>query len=125
MPNKFELGHMAWPILTQAAAERRVLTYLDLATALGYRGARVTRFALWTIQDFCLEKNLPPLTSLVVNKGTKVPGSGFIAWEGDIGDAQARVFDFDWPLVPTPFPTGSNLTRNDAEIGGRPSKNES
>lgn len=110
MANRFELAHQAWPILTKAAAKHRILTYLDLATALGYRGARVAKFPLWSIQDFCLEKNLPPLTSIVVNKRSGVPGPGFVAWEGDVGDAHARVFGHDWSTIPIPFSSRSRLT---------------
>jgi putative restriction endonuclease len=61
------------------------------------------------LQDFCLEKNLPPLTSIVVSKRRGVPSSGFIAWEGDIGDAQERVFEYDWSKIPSPFPSGTSL----------------
>lgn len=118
MANRFELAHQAWPILTQADTKHRILTYLDLATALGYRGARVSKFPLWSIQDFCLEKNLPPLTSIVVNKRSGIPGAGFIAWEGDIGDAHARVFAHDWSTVPIPFSSRSRLTmRSKARTG--------
>jgi putative restriction endonuclease len=109
MANRFELAHQAWPILTKAAAERRILNYLDLARALGYKGGKVAKFPLWPIQDFCLEKNLPPLTSIVVSKQYGVPSSGFIAWEGDIGDAQERVFEYDWSKIQSPFPPSIRL----------------
>lgn len=104
MPNRFELGHMAWPILTQAAAERRVLTYEKLTTAMGYHTAKVARFALWTIQDFCKEKGYPPLTGIVVSKSTGMPSSGFTARDGDIEEAQDKVLDFEWANVSVPFP---------------------
>lgn len=119
MANRFELAHQAWPILARAATEHRILTYLDLATALGYRGARVAKFPLWSIQDFCIEKNLPPLTSIVVNKRSGIPGAGFIAWEGDIGDAHARVFGHDWSTVPIPFSSRSRLTTRSTERTGK------
>lgn len=102
--NKFELAHLAWPILIQAAKARHLINYGDLAHALGYRGSRAMRFALAPIQDLCLEKGWPPLTSIVVNKRTGLPGEGFIAWPGDLEDAHSRVFDFDWKSVPRPFP---------------------
>lgn len=119
MANRFELAHRAWPILTKAATEHRILTYLDLATALGYRGARVSKFPLWSIQDFCLEKNLPPLSSIVVNKRSGVPRPGFIAWEGDIGDEHARVFGHNWSTVPIPFSSCSRLTTRSTEHTGK------
>lgn len=40
-------------------------------------------------------KKLPPLTILVVNDETGVPGSGFVA-AADIPKTQMEVFDFDW-----------------------------
>ena len=108
MADRFELAHQTWPILIDAAKKRRTLSYGEIADQLGYRGARPVRMPLWTIQDFCLEKRLPPLTSLVLNQKTRKPGSGFIAWDGDIKDAHRRVFDFkNWHLIPTPFPPGS------------------
>jgi len=86
--NRYELAHLAWPNLTAAAAEHRLLTYKELATKFGYRGARAVRFALGPLQDLCLEKLLPPLTSIVVNQATGTPGSGFIAWPGNLAEAQ-------------------------------------
>lgn len=66
--NRYELAQLAWPDLAAAAAEHRLLTYKELATRFGYRGARAVRFALGPLQDLCLEKLLPPLTSVVVIK---------------------------------------------------------
>ena len=79
------------------------MTYKDLAAALGYTTARVARAPLWSIQDFCLEKGYPPLTSIVVNQRTGVPGRGFKLGASDLGDAQRRAFDHDWSTVPRPF----------------------
>jgi len=102
--NMFELGYLAWPVLVQAAKERRIINYGDLAVAIGYRGARPTRFALEPIQNLCMEKGWPPLTSIVVNKANGLPGKGFIAWPGDIKEAHAQVFAFPWEELPRPFP---------------------
>ena len=102
--NMFELGYLAWPVLVQAAKERRTINYGDLAEAIGYRGARPTRFALEPIQNLCMEKGWPPLTSIVANKATGLPGKGFIAWPGDIKEAHEEVFAFPWEEVPRPFP---------------------
>lgn len=79
----------------------------------------MSKFPLWSIQDFCLEKNLPPLTSIVVNKRSGIPGPGFIAWEGDIGDAHARVFGHDWSTVPIPFSSHTRLTTRSTEHTGK------
>jgi putative restriction endonuclease len=101
--DRFALGHEAWPILVDHAARHATLTYQELAVALGYSTARIARFALWSIQDFCLEKGYPPLTSIVVNKHTGVPGQGFKLGGATLGDAQTRAFSFNWGTVTSPF----------------------
>jgi putative restriction endonuclease len=116
MPNRFELAHMAWPILTQAAAEHRVITYQELATAIGIRLPLVTRFPLGLIVDFCDERDLPQLTSIVVSKSKGVPSSGFKVREEGLGDAQARAFNFDWSTIPIPFPAGTLLTAIETDL---------
>lgn len=47
------------------------------------------------IQSYCLLKNLPPLTILVVKHDTGMPGIGFIAAQ-DIPRTQIEVFHYDW-----------------------------
>jgi hypothetical protein len=103
MADRFELGHRAWPILIKWAKNKQCMTYLDLAHALGYADARPARYALWPIQDLCMEKGYPPLTSIVLNQRTNKPGSGFIAWEGDIQEAHDMVFKHPWQTLPVPF----------------------
>ena len=110
MATRFELAHQAWPILVALARRRRTTTYEDFARALGYRSGRVARYPLWPIQDFCMERGLPPLTSIVLNKNTGLPGGGFVAWEGEIREAHMRVFGFPWQRLPKPFPPGTLLT---------------
>jgi len=104
MANRFELAHDTWPILIQAAQEGTTLTYGQVAHLLHYRGARVVGTALWPIQDLCMERGWPPLTSLVVNQDTDQPGPGFIAWPGDLQGAHESVFAFPWHELPVPFP---------------------
>ena len=102
--NQFELASLAWNPLVKAATRGELLFYQDLARELGLRGARPVRFALGPIQSLCLEKRLPPLTSIVVSKKNRLPGPGFIAWTGDLQEAHNSVFKFDWSSVPPPFP---------------------
>jgi putative restriction endonuclease len=104
MPNRFEWGHRAWPILTSAARRRQTMTYGELGDVLGIGGATPVRNALWPIQDLCIEKNWPALTSIVLNKGTGEPGGGFIARDKTLADAHERVFAFPWHKYPVPFP---------------------
>jgi len=110
MATRFELAFRAWPMLIRRAKVKETITYEDLANELGYSTPRVTRFALWPLQDYCMEKELPPLTSIVIQKRTGIPGPGFVAWEGNIADAHDRVFAFPWTSIPRPFPPGTSLT---------------
>lgn len=116
--NRFELGYLAWPVLVRAAKDHRVIEYGDLARAIGYVGSRPTRFALEPIQNLCMEKGWPPLTSIVINKATRLPGKGFIAWPGDINEAHKQVFAFAWFKIPRPFPPKhrSRLPRTGRQI---------
>jgi hypothetical protein len=75
-----EYAYRAWPILCELAAEESVITYKDLGELIGIPQPRIGR-VLSVIQDYCLEAKLPPLTILVVNKATRRPGEGFIAWD--------------------------------------------
>src|SRR5258705_13332593 len=102
MANRFELGCRAWPMLASWAKLKEPHTYEDLAWKLGYRTPKVSRAALWSIQDYCIEKGLPPLTSIIVNKHTGQPGSGF-QWHGTLDDAQQRAFSYDWSKEKVPF----------------------
>lgn len=111
---KYELAHEAWPFLTRWAAQNARPTYTELAAVLGYRSARVARQPLWALADFCTEKELPPLTSIVVSKSTGEPGAGF-TWEGGIRDAQERAQAYDWSTVAAPFPPG--FLRDDTTSG--------
>lgn len=91
-----------WPVLVKATKNKETLEYgKDIAPILGYdpkKGGRVVRFALGPIQDFCVERELPRLTVLVVSKNGK-HGAGFLG--GNIDD----VHKFDWDSIPNPFTT--------------------
>jgi putative restriction endonuclease len=108
---RYELANLAWPELVHAAREGRLMTYKDLAPVLGFRAARPVKFAMWPIQDLCIEKKLPPLTSIVINSATGRPGQGFVAWSGDPAEAQNAVFEFDWSSVPAPFSSADRTRR--------------
>ena len=92
-----------WPLLTQAAAGHRTVTYSQLAPAISTNPLSVG-YALGPIQDHCLSEGLPPLTSLVVRKDDHRPGAGFIAGRpGALAEDQERVFAFAWATVANPF----------------------
>ena len=83
-----------WPVLALAARNRQILTYHILARSIGMP-ARGLGNMLEPIQSYCLIRKLPPLTILVVQKETGLPGSGFSA-VSDIPKNQVRVFEYDW-----------------------------
>jgi len=57
------------------------------------------------IQSYCLIKDLPPLTILVVQEQTGIPGTGFTATSAeDLARTQLEVFEFDWLKHDAPSP---------------------
>ena len=87
-----------WPVLVDAAKKKRRLTYGELAPLIGYKLAVPVKFALEPIQNFCLEKSIPILTALVVNKNTQKPGTGCLGVD-DIDE----VYQYDWDSIGNPF----------------------
>lgn len=124
--NQFELASLAWRPLVEAAKRKHLLFYHDLASPLGLRGARPVRFALGPIQSLCIERDYPPLTSIVINKRTRLPGPGFVAGSGKLKEDHDSVFAFDWSSVPPPFPSTTRLKRPTvfSKRGSRPDPRE-
>jgi len=53
---------------------------------------------------YCIDENLPPLTSITINKKTRKPGSGFISSRSmTIASAQDTVYRYNWSQVVNPF----------------------
>lgn len=93
-----------WPLLTFAASLRMTLTYTRLGELIG-AGRMALGDWLEPIQSYCLVKELPPLTVLVVSGSNGMPGSGFVAAEpAAVPEAQTRVFRYDWRSAPPPKP---------------------
>ena len=102
MVNQHQRAAVAWPILTETAAEGSKITYGDLARHLDMH-PRPIRYVLGVIQDHCLDEKLPPLTILVVNQRGR-PGEGFIAWDvDDLQEGYQRVWAYPWHQLPNPF----------------------
>ncbi len=92
-----------WPVLIEAAKKETTLTYSELAPVINTNPLSVGR-ALGPILFYCLENRLPPLTVLIINKKTRIPGEGFIAWDiDDLDEAFKQVYEFNWNLVTNPF----------------------
>lgn len=89
-----------WPLLTFAASLRMTLTYKRLGELIG-TGPMSLGDWLEPIQSYCLVKDLPPLTVLVVRDSNGLPGSGFVGAERSaVPEAQTRVFRHDWTAQP-------------------------
>jgi putative restriction endonuclease len=101
--NQWTRAYLAWEELVDYARKRLTVTYETLGKLIGVHH-RAVRFALALIQDYCLENRLPPLSILVVNKNTRLPGEGFIAWNADnIAEGLEQVWGFDWTGHGNPF----------------------
>ena len=89
-----ERAAQMWPVLALAARNRQVLTYSMMNQLTGMATQGVGQM-LEPIQSYCLLHKLPPLTALVVNDSTGLPGIGFIA-AADVPRALLEVFRYDW-----------------------------
>jgi hypothetical protein len=91
-----ERAAQIWPVLAWAASHRQNITYSQLAQATGAFTGGLGAL-LEPIQSYCILNGLPPLTVLVVQQESGLPGSGFTgASAGELASSQARVFAFNW-----------------------------
>lgn len=91
---KFERASQLWPILALAATNRQILTYDLVYRLTGIPRPAIGKF-LDPIQSYCMIKEIPALTSIVVSEKTGLPGEGFIAAQ-DVPFAHIEVFNFNW-----------------------------
>ncbi|RJP68895.1 MAG: hypothetical protein C4532_11915 [Candidatus Abyssobacteria bacterium SURF_17] len=91
-----------WQILIAAADNRQILTYNLLAKKIGYKGAGTLAQTLGHIMYYCQHNGLPPLTVLVVNEDTGLPGEGLL--EADLNADRELVFRFNWYSIVPPTP---------------------
>lgn len=89
-----ERAQQLWSILVLAARNRQILTYEMIGQACGVPAPSIGDF-LRPIQQYCSERQLPPLTSLIVQKNTGIPGDGFIAAE-NVPIAHMQTFSKNW-----------------------------
>lgn len=90
-----ERAMQIWQILISKADNREIITYRDLADYLDFKGAGVFSQLLDPIMLYCKKNGLPPLTCLVVNKTTGVPGDG-LTTVTNLSLDQNSVFEFRW-----------------------------
>lgn len=94
--NRSERASQIWAVLAWAAKNRQSLTYGYLAKLIGVPPAGLGQL-LEPIQSYCMLEELPPLTILVVQQGSGLPGSGFTgASASEFAKAQMDVLGFDW-----------------------------
>lgn len=88
----------AYLVLIGLAWNRQTITYGDLSQdrmEFGHGG--ILASPLGCIMGWCYENGLPPLTALVVNGETGIPGEGlYVERPGDLPAAQQEVFEFNW-----------------------------
>jgi hypothetical protein len=97
--NTHQRAHQLWSVLVFAASNRQTLTYAFLGKLVGLPARGIGR-DLFPIQYFCEQRGLPPLTVLVVNQSTGLPGKGLPV--GDFAKAVHEVFKFDWITYTAP-----------------------
>ena len=110
-----ERAAQIWPLLTFCASMRRLMTYGELAKLIGASPRSIGAY-LDPIHHYCLQRRLPPLTSLVVKNDTGAPGVGF-QLAADVPRAQARTFAFDWTTCELPEPSALEEARLQARTG--------
>jgi hypothetical protein len=112
MPTEFayQYGRRALPQLVQCAKLQQTITYKELADAIGIH-PRSTRSPLNYISDeICVRGGLPMITTIVINKRTRLPGRGLhLEGTGQLSEEQyaraveehqQRVFDYQgWDAV--------------------------
>ncbi|HZU39078.1 MAG TPA: hypothetical protein VFA18_24345, partial [Gemmataceae bacterium] len=81
-------------VLTGAAHNRQSLTYTLLADRIGM-GAGTLSGSLDLVMRYCHRNELPPLTVLVVNQETGLPGAGLSTLE-EVNRDRERVFNYPW-----------------------------
>ena len=94
-----ERAMQVWQILISAAHNRQSLTYGIVAGHLEFEGAGVLAQILDRILKHCDAKRLPPLTCLVVNQETGIPGSG-LSTITDLPRDREAVYNTNWFALP-------------------------
>jgi len=80
------------------------MTYGHLSKLIGVPTAGLGQL-LEPIQSFCIIEKLPPLTILVVQQDSGLPGPGFTgAKASEFAKTQMEVFEFDWLDYGNPQP---------------------
>ena len=110
---RYQRSNQIWSLLICAARERKSYTYGDVARILGFGGAGTLAQFLGPIMWLCENNGWPPLTVLVVNQDTGLPGEGLTIEE--VNEDRESVLAFDWfSLEPPQIETFNEADRNTA-----------
>jgi len=103
---KSERASQIWAVLAWAAKNRQMLTYVHLSKLIGVPTAGLGPL-LDPINSYCLQKKLPPLTILVVQQDSGLPGPGFPEKnKAEHARAYMDVYKYDWLEHDNPQPEG-------------------
>jgi hypothetical protein len=87
----------AWLILVSAAKNRQTLTYEGLSLLMYRRKAQgVLDKILGHVAFYCIDQELPPLTSIVVGKKRGTPGADIPIDLEQRDSERERVYAADW-----------------------------
>jgi len=93
-----------WLILISKALNRQTVTYKILGKMLGFKGYGVFAGILDHIRIYCILNKLPPLTALVVNQVTGLPGEGLGLLDKKLNSAREIIYNYDWYNIIPPTP---------------------
>jgi hypothetical protein len=98
-----ERAVQAWQILVGAGMNRRTFTYEGLSLLMYQKkAAGVLDKILGHIAFYCIDNELPPLTSIVVGKGRGTPGQDIPVDRDNMDELRESVYDFDWYNIHPP-----------------------
>jgi hypothetical protein len=87
----------AWLVLANSAMNRQTLTYEGLAQLMYRRKAQgVLDRILGHIAFYCIDEDLPPLTSIAVGKKRGAPGADIPINLAQLDTERERVYATDW-----------------------------
>ena len=87
----------AWQILVSAAMNRKTYTYEGLSILMYKKKASgVLDKILGHIAFYCIDNDLPALTSIVVGKRRGTPGKDIPVNPAHMDSEREAVYEFDW-----------------------------
>ena len=91
-----------WSVLARSAEQSQTITYKELSNEISVH-VRPLRYALELVQKYCLDNDLPHLTSIVVNSNSGLPGAGNLMDPSLLQEEYSRVYSLNWSNLTNPF----------------------